>query len=138
MPNYAHATIMGHLGKDPEVRVSASGKEVATFSVAVTTGYGDHKKTTWWGVTCLGKTGEVAAKYLNKGDPVMVSGEPALEAWEDREGATRQTLKLAAERLVLMGSNDSAEDRPAQSKATAKPQPKKASEDAPFDDEIPF
>jgi single-strand DNA-binding protein len=134
MPNHAQATIMGHLGKDPDVRVSKAGKEITSFSIAVNTGYGDNKKATWWNVTCFGKTGEVAAKYLEKGLPVLVTGEPYLDTWEDDDGVTRQTLKLTADRLVLLGSRDE-QDAP---RKEAKPAPKKASEDAPFDDEIPF
>jgi single-strand DNA-binding protein len=137
MPNHAHATIVGHLGKDPEVRATQDGKEITMFSLAVATGYGDKKKTTWWSVVCFGKTGEAAARFLSKGSPAMLVGEPSLEEWTDKDNNKRQTLKLVAERLVLLSSNDNGGETAPATKPVAKPQ-RKISEDAPFDDEIPF
>jgi single-strand DNA-binding protein len=134
MPNHASATIVGHIGREPESRVSQNGKEVLSFSVATSAGYGDEKKTTWWNVVLFGKQAEVGAKHLSKGDPVMITGEPSLEEWKDRDGNTRTTLKLTGRELVFLKGKDEGERQPA---PAAKPV-KKATEDAPFDDDLPF
>lgn len=131
MPNHASATIIGHLGKDPQVRITNGGKEMAQFSVAVNTGFKDDKKTTWWNVVCFGKTSEVAARYLSKGSVALFEGEPVLEEYQDKDGNKRTSLKLVVNRLTLL--DNKAKDEP-----ETKSPPKKISNDAPFDDDIPF
>ncbi|MGO6851621.1 single-stranded DNA-binding protein [Rhizobium beringeri] len=135
MPNHASATLIGHLGRDPETRATQSGTMITTTSVAVSTGYGNNKKTTWWNLIAFDKTGEAMVNFLKKGDAAMFIGEPALREWKDKDDATRQTLELTVQRMVLLGGKD---DQPADTRKTTAPVAKKVSEDAPFDDEIPF
>jgi single-strand DNA-binding protein len=75
---YQDTTIIGYLGKDPELRFAPSGEPVASFSVAtnrVWTDNGEKKKeTTWFRVTVWGKRGESCNQYLKKGSKVMVRG----------------------------------------------------------------
>lgn len=137
MANHAQATLVGHLGKDPELRVSQSGTEICNFSIATSTGRGDNVKTTWWNVIAFKGTAKVASEYLRKGDPVMVVGEPYLDEWEDRDGAKRQTLKLTASQVVFLTSKGEGK-REGGSSERAAPAAKQASNDLPFDDEIPF
>lgn len=134
MPNHASATLIGHLGREPETRATQSGINITSVSLAVSTGYGNAKKTTWWNLVAFEKTGEAMCNFLKKGDAAMFIGEPALREWQDKDGATRQTLELTVQRMVLLGGKDEA------SADTRKPaaQVKKATADAPFDDEIPF
>lgn len=133
MPNHAAAQLIGHLGRDPETRRTQSGTEITTASMAVSTGYGNNKKTTWWNLIAFDKTGEAMCNFLKKGDSAMFVGEPSLREYEDKEGNKRSSLELTVQRMVLLGGKD--DDRLA-----SKPSPKQAkvSEDAPFDDEIPF
>lgn len=136
MPNHASATLIGHLGRDPETRRTGSGTDITSVSLAVSTGYGNNKKTTWWNLVAFDKTGEAMVNFLKKGDAAMFIGEPALREWKDKDDATRQTLELTVQRMVLLGVKD--DDRqPAEPRKSA-PAAKKVSEDAPFDDEIPF
>ncbi len=134
MPNHASATLIGHLGRDPETRATQSGTKITSTSLAVSTGYGDHKRTTWWNLVAFEKTGESMERFLSKGDAAMFVGEPSLREWQDKDGATRQSLELTVQRLVLMGGKDDTRATPEPRKAA----PKKVTEDAPFDDEIPF
>jgi len=126
MPNYSNATITGHLGRDPESR-AAGNTSVVSFSVAVTTGYGDRKTTTWWNVSIFGKSGEAAMKHLSKGDAVTVSGEAALRPWTDKEGNERQSLDINANQWGFAGS-----------KNESKPKERVEKHEPEFDDDIPF
>lgn len=132
MPNHASATLIGHLGRDPETRRTQSGVDITSVSMGVSTGYGNNKKTTWWNIIAFDKTGEAMVNHLKKGDAAMFVGEPALREWKDKDDATRQSLELTVQRMVLIGGKDDSRSE----RAPVKTKP--ASSDAPFDDEIPF
>jgi len=75
----------GNLGKDAEVRATASGKVVCSFSVAVQDGYGDNEKTKWIKCSIFGKRAEGGLpQYLTTGTRVLVTGNPQAEAWIDK------------------------------------------------------
>ena len=87
---YAKQTIVGHLGKDPEMQYTPEGNAVTKFSVAVNRGYKDKKETDWYNVEVWGKSAEACNQYLNKGSLVLVDGQP--QSWE-YEGKTYWKLK---------------------------------------------
>ena len=64
----------GNLGRDPEMRYTPEGKAVTSFSVAVSDGFGEYKKTIWIRVTTWEKTAESCNSYLKKGSSVLVEG----------------------------------------------------------------
>ncbi len=70
MISMAKVSIIGYLGKDGEKIVSPAGKELTTFSVAVSEG--KDSATTWFKVVCWGKTAETVAERAKKGTPVYV------------------------------------------------------------------
>jgi single-strand DNA-binding protein len=76
---YQQIMIMGHLGKDPEMRYTESGKAVTTFSVAVGRKFTQRNgekvdETTWFRVSVFGNLAEVCNKFLKKGSAVLVPG----------------------------------------------------------------
>lgn len=110
--------IIGHLGKDPEVRFTKSGKKVASFSVAVSKKIGESKTTAWFKVSAWDKRADVAEKYLKKGSQVSVEGELMFDLQTggpkmfDRQDGTRGTsFEVIAFELELLGK---AEDRKSQ------------------------
>jgi len=125
MPNYANATIIGHLGNDPETRYTPNQTAVASFSVAVNTGYGEKKVVTWWRVSLFGKRAETAAKHLKKGAAVVINGEPSIREWTDKGDNKRQSLEIRGNDWTFAGAR---EQQPA---AQPEAQPE-------FDDDIPF
>lgn len=127
MPNMAVIVLSGHLGKDPEARMTSGGTKVASFSLAVKTGYGDKAQSTWYRCTAFGKNAETAEKYLKKGQAVNIVGEPSLREYETSSGVKGQSLEVAVEKICLLG------DRP-----TAATNAKPVANVAPVDDEIPF
>jgi len=127
MPSMNKAIIIGHLGKDPEVRSTTTGKQVANFSVATSERFTSkdgtkNTKTEWHNIVAWGRNAEVCERYLHKGDPVMIEGSIQTRKWEDREGNTRYSTEILVQRLQLMGGKRS--DGPA--------------EQTPDDDDCPF
>lgn len=69
-----NATIIGRLGRDPDLKTTGSGRQVCSLSIASDHGFGDRKSTTWVRASVWGKAAENAAKYLRKGSEVAVQG----------------------------------------------------------------
>ncbi len=76
--SYEHTVIVGHLGRDPEMRYTPNGKPVTNFSVAVSRKYNGKdgktvEKTKWFRVTAWDKLAELCNQYLRKGRLVLVA-----------------------------------------------------------------
>jgi single-strand DNA-binding protein len=110
---YQKTIVVGHLGRDPEMRYTPTGVPVTSFSIATTRKWTDasgnaQEKTTWFRVTCWRKLAELAAQYLQKGRLVLVEGDIDASAWTDREGSPRASLELTATNLRFMGGRGDA------------------------------
>lgn len=143
MPNYAHATVCGHLGRDPETRFLPDGKPACQFSLATSRKVKGEEQTTWWRVSTFGRTAEIAAEYLKKGSAVLIAGEPMLREYTTKEGERRTSLEIVADRLTLLsGRGDGGEQReeakPARSEQRPAAQPSKGGGIAEMDDDLPF
>jgi single-strand DNA-binding protein len=107
-------TIIGNLGRDPEVRVTPSGTTVATFSVAVNERRRDadgnpQEKTLWFRVSAFNRLAEICAQYLTKGASVYVEGRLDPQEWTDAAGTHRVTMGIAASDLRMLDGRDMAE-----------------------------
>ncbi len=105
---YQKTVVVGHLGRDPEMRYTPSGVPVTSFNVATsrkwTNANGEQQeKTTWFRVTCWRKLAELTAQYLQKGRLVLVEGEIEAQAYTDREGSPRASLELTASTVRFLG-----------------------------------
>ena len=103
-------TIVGNLGKDPELRYTPQGNAVCNFSVATNEKRRDktgdmQDVTTWFRITLWGKQAENASKYLTKGSPVYIEGRLKLEEWSDRDGKNRFTLDVQATDMQFLGNS---------------------------------
>ena len=103
-------TFTGNLGRDAEVRYTATGKAVTAFSVPVESGFGERKKTAWVRCSAWGERFEKLAPYLTKGKPVTVTGEISLNEYESN-GEQRTSLELNVRDIALQGGR---KDKPAQ------------------------
>ncbi len=100
--------IIGHLGRDPEMRYTPSGRPVTTFSVATTRSWtsadGDrHEETEWFNVVAWGSLAEICNQYLHKGQQVYVEGRLQTRRWEDNEGNKHFTTELVAKEMIMLG-----------------------------------
>lgn len=116
--SYANLTIVGNVGKDPELKYTPSGTAVTDFSIAVNRSYTKDDGTkvdevTWFRVTCWRRQAEVVAQYVSKGKQVMVvASKVEANAYTDKQGNNRATLEVTADRVVfLQGGGDSGQAR---------------------------
>jgi single-strand DNA-binding protein len=105
---YQKTIVVGHLGRDPEMRYTQSGVPVTSFSVATTRKWSNangeqQEKTTWFRITCWRKLAELTAQYLKKGRLVLVEGDIDASAFTDREGNVRASLELTATNIKFLG-----------------------------------
>lgn len=114
MAGIAKVTIVGNVGRDPEMRYTPSGQPVTNFSVAVNRRYsaGDgetREETEWFTIDCWGKLAETANQYLQKGKQVYIEGRIKLESWDDRNtGEKRQRMKVTATEMQFLGQRGDA------------------------------
>jgi single-strand DNA-binding protein len=153
-------TIVGNLGRDPELSYTPQGTAVCKFSVATNERRRDKAGeqqdiTTWFRVTVWGKQAENVSRYLSKGRKVYLEGRLHMEEWTDREGKARQTLEVNASDVQFIDSSPNVEGIPVRQAAQGaqggqQPQQPRgggagagagrapASEQDIEDDEIPF
>src|SRR5262245_35449948 len=106
-------TIVGYLGRDPELRYTPQGTAVCNFSVATTekrrNARGETEEhTIWFRVAAWGRQAEVAAEYLAKGRQVYVEGRLRLEEYTDREGNPRTSAEVNASDIHFLGQRGDA------------------------------
>ena len=152
---FQQITLVGNLGRDPEMRYTPSGVPVASFSVATSRRYQAQdgqwqEKTVWFRVTAWRKTAETVSQYLTKGSKVLIIGEvEEPRTWVDKDGNTQASLEVTAQTIrFLSGRGDNAGGgggdfqrepvgRPAASgnRGGRAPEPM---DDGPTDEDIPF
>lgn len=102
-------TLIGHLGRDPEMKYLPSGVAVTNFSVAGS-GY-DRTKSEWFNCSAFGKLGELCNQWLTKGRQVYLEGELSSRAYETQGGEHRYALDINVSDIQFLGSGGS--DEPA-------------------------
>ena len=103
--------LMGNLGKSPETRTLESGVVMCRFPIATSETYKNRKSgektshTEWHNVVLWRKLAEVAEKYLNKGDKILIEGRIRSRSWEDKEsGQMRFITEILADQMQMIGS----------------------------------
>jgi single-strand DNA-binding protein len=111
--------LLGNLGRDPEVRYTASGKAVATFTVATSLTWRDQEgtdqeKTEWHRIVAWGRLGEICGEYLSKGQKVYIEGRIQSRDWEDQDGNRRTTVEIVANDMIMLGGAGASQERGAE------------------------
>lgn len=103
--------LVGNLGKDPELRVTPSGKSVATFTLATNEKWVDaqteerKESTEWHDVEVWGRQAEAVNATMKKGKQVMVEGRIRTDKWEDKETKEpRSRKKIVADTVLFLGA----------------------------------
>jgi single-strand DNA-binding protein len=100
--------LLGNVGKDPEIRATAGGMTVASFTLATA----DRKKeganwvdnTEWHNIVCFQRTAEVVRDYVKKGSQILVEGKITNRSWDDKEsGQKRYKTEILVNELTLLG-----------------------------------
>ncbi len=107
--------LIGNLGSDPELRYTADGTPVASFSVAVNRRWtkedGTHgEETTWFRVSAWRRLAETASQYLKKGSKVMVVGRVSARGYTGTDGSPRASLDVTAENIKFLSGSPRGED----------------------------
>jgi single-strand DNA-binding protein len=134
------AMVIGHLGRDPEMRYTPSGRPVTTFTVAASrswnTADGDHhSETEWFNVVTWGNLAEICKQYLAKGKQVYVEGRLQTRRWEDKEGVKHSTVEIVANEMMILGERRDANN---QNLSSEEPASSLESESQSGEDEFPF
>lgn len=108
--------IIGHLGRDPEMRYTPSGRPVTTFSVATSrswnTSDGERRSDTeWFNVVAWGSLAEICKQYLAKGQQVYIEGRLQTRRWEDDNGNKRTTVEVVAKEMIMLGDRKKKADQ---------------------------
>lgn len=122
--------IIGHLGRDPEMRYTPSGKPVTTFTVATSRSWNStdgerHTETEWFNVVAWGNLAEICKQYLTKGQQVYVEGRLQTRRWEDSENVRHSSVEIVASEMMMLGDRRDSSDA-------------SAAEEDPAEDEYPF
>jgi single-strand DNA-binding protein len=109
--------LVGNLGSDPELRYTADGTPVASFSVAVNRRWtkedGSHgEETTWFRVSAWRKQAEIVNQYLKKGRQVMVVGRVSGRGYTAADGTPRASLDVTADTIKFIGGGPRGEESP--------------------------
>jgi single-strand DNA-binding protein len=99
--------VIGHLGRDPEMRYTPSGRPVTNFNVAASRSWktSDNERRTeteWFNVVAWGSLAEICNQYLSKGQQVYIEGRLQTRRWEE-DGVKRSTVEIVAKEMVMLG-----------------------------------
>jgi single-strand DNA-binding protein len=147
--------LLGHCGRDPEVRYLPSGQAVANVSLATTSrrknAQGETvEDTQWHRITFYEKLAEIASEYVTKGKQIYVEGRIKYGKYTDKDGIERHSTDIIATQLQLLGSREQGgqpEGAPARQQPASRhaPAPARAPAPAPtgsgfddMDDDIPW
>jgi len=134
---YEQTIIIGHLGRDPEMRYTQNGKPVTNFSVAVSrkfTGKDGQpvEKTKWFRVTAWNKLAELCNQYLSKGRLVLVTGEVDASAYTGQDGEPKASLEITARDVKFLDGKGNGGGDAAEAPAPTGPTPQGDMGDLPF------
>lgn len=106
MPSLNRVQIIGNLGRDVEMRYTANGNAVSSFSVAVNekwTSNGEkQERTDWFTVNAWNKLAEICSQYLQKGSCVYIEGRVTLHEWEGNDGKNHARLDIVATSMQML------------------------------------
>jgi single-strand DNA-binding protein len=103
------ATLIGRLGKDPDIRYTPDGTMVTTFRIATDEQWKDKngekvQKTEWHQIVTYRKLAEICGNYLVKGKLVFIEGRIQTRSWEDKDGIKRYTTEIIANDMKMLDS----------------------------------
>jgi single-strand DNA-binding protein len=129
--------IIGHLGKDPEMRYTPSGRPVTTYTVAVSRSWNSadgerHTETEWFNIVAWGNLAEICKQYLTKGQQVYIEGRLQTRRWDDKEGQKHTSVEIVANEMMMLGDRRDASHGSEEQSASTEVEP------AATEDEFPF
>jgi single-strand DNA-binding protein len=105
-------TLLGNVGKDPEIRSSASGVMVANLTLATSDRFQDAQgnwqdRTEWHTLVAFKRTAEIVRDYVKKGSKLYIEGKLQTRSWDDKEsGAKRYRTEIIVNELILLSGRE--------------------------------
>jgi single-strand DNA-binding protein len=102
--------LVGNLGRDPEIKYTASGAAIANITVATSESWNDKQtgekveKTEWHRVVAFQRLAEIMGEYLKKGSQVYIEGKLQTRKWQDQNGQDRYSTEVVANDMQMLGS----------------------------------
>lgn len=114
MNSLNRVTLIGRLGKDPDVRHMEGGIVKAAFSLATSEKFKDKsgqlvENTTWHNIVCWRWLAETAEKFLRKGSAIYVEGKLSSRSWDDKDGNKKYITEVVADNFIMLDSKRSEE-----------------------------
>jgi single-strand DNA-binding protein len=94
-------TVIGNVGRDPELKYGANGTPICKFSVADTIGKDDNRKTTWHDIVVFKELAESVAANVTKGNRVVITGRLTIETYEKKDGGTGKRVEIIGDDVAL-------------------------------------
>jgi single-strand DNA-binding protein len=107
--------LLGNVGKDPEIRATAGGMTIASFTLATADRQKDAQgnwadKTEWHNLVAFQRTAEVVRDYVKKGTQLFIEGKIQTRSWDDKEsGQKKYRTEILVNELTLLGSKQGGE-----------------------------
>jgi single-strand DNA-binding protein len=107
MASLNRVTLIGNIGKDPELRYTTSGQAVASFSLATTDKFKSkngqyEERTEWHSIVIFGKQAELLAEYTHKGSALLVEGRLQTRKWQDKDGKDRYSTEIVSDHFQML------------------------------------
>jgi single-strand DNA-binding protein len=101
--------LIGHVGCDPEMRYTPSGRPVTSFSLSTsrswTSADGErHEETEWFNIVTWGNLAEICKQYLGEGQQVYIEGRLQTRGWEDDTGKKHFRTEVVANEMIMIGN----------------------------------
>ncbi len=109
-------TLLGHVGKEPEIRTTPGGMNVASFSIATNDRFKDkdgnwQDRTEWHNVVAFQRTAEIVRDYVKKGNQLYIEGKLQTRSWDDKEsGQKKYRTEILVNELVLIGGRSGGDE----------------------------
>jgi single-strand DNA-binding protein len=139
--------LVGRLGKDPELKYTASGTPFCRFSMATDDVWNDkgsgerQERTEWHNIVAWDRLAEICNQYLTKGKLVYIEGSLQTREWDDQEGNKRKTTEIRARDMVMLssaGEGGGGQRRAASAEGVGGGPSSSSSTSTITDDDIPF
>ena len=101
--------LVGRLGRDPELKYTASGTPFCRFSMATDDSWNDkgtgerQERTEWHSIVAWDRLAEICSQYLTKGKLVFIEGSLQTREWDDQDGNKKKTTEIRARDMVMLG-----------------------------------
>ena len=138
--------LVGHLGKDPEVRHLDGNNTVANFPLATSESYTTRdgnkvEQTEWHNIVLWRKLAEIAEKYVKKGSLVYIEGRLRTRSWDDKDGNKRYTTEVVASSMQMLDKRSDDNNRNNQNSSSESQTSSNTTKDIVLDepnDDLPF